>query len=113
MEERRIESEMAELAKLIAYPSEDVGQSAIAMRATPEGDDQFCLSGYETIGDAMLKGIISVYLFDQGKTSKAEITKAKQLIEANDSYHKVTLGTGIWKYAYNDEYIAKDNPPRS
>ena len=33
MEERRIESEMAELAKLIAYPSEDVGQLAIATRA--------------------------------------------------------------------------------
>ena len=111
MEEQRIEFEMAGLAKLISYPSEDVGKLAIAMRATPEGDDQFCLSGYETIGDAMLKGIISVYLFDQGKTSKAEITKAKQLIEANDSYHKVTLATGIWKYAYNDEYFAKDNPP--
>lgn len=58
-----------------------------------------------------LKEIISVYLFARGKTSKAEITKAKQLIEANDSYHKVTLATGIWKYAYNDEYFAKDNPP--
>ena len=113
MEERRIESEMADLAKLVSYPSEDIGQLAIAMRATPEGDDQFYLSGYETIGDAMLKGIISVYLFDQGKTSKAEITKAKQLIEANGSYHKVTLYTGIWKYAYNDERFAKDNPPRS
>ena len=111
MEERRIESEMAELAKLISYPSEDISQLAIAMRATPEGDDQFYLSGYETIGDAMLKGIISVYLFDQGKTSKAEITKAKQLIEAKDSYHKVTSATGIWKYAYNDEYFANDNPP--
>ena len=33
MEEQRIESEMAELAKLIAYPSEDVGQLAIATRA--------------------------------------------------------------------------------
>ena len=55
MEERRIESEMAELAKLIAYPSEDVGQLAIAMRATPEGDDQFCLSGYKTIGDAIYR----------------------------------------------------------
>ena len=33
------------------------------------------------------------------------------MIEANDSYHKVTLATGIWKYAYNDEYFAKDNPP--
>ena len=53
MEEQRIEFEMADLAKLIAYPSEDVGQLAVAMRATPEGDDQFYLSGYETIGDAM------------------------------------------------------------
>ena len=44
-------------------------------------------------------------------TSKAEITKTKQLIEVNDSYHKITLDTGIWKYAYNDEYFAKDNPP--
>ena len=111
MKEQRIELEMTDLAKLISYPSEDISQLAIAMRATPEGDDQFYLSGYETIGDAMLKGIISVYLFDQGKTSKAEITKAKQLIEANDSYHKVTSATGIWKYAYNDECIAKDNPP--
>ena len=111
MEKQRIESEMADLAKLISYPSEDIDRLAIAMRATPEGDGQFCLSGYETIGDAMLKGIISVYLFEQGKTSKAEITKAKQLIEANGSYHKVTLKTGIWKYAYNNEYFAKDNPP--
>ena len=58
----------------------------------------------------MLKGIISEHLFAQGKTSKAEITKNKQPIEANDSYHKATLDTGIWKYAYNDEYFAKDNP---
>ena len=111
MEEQRIEFEMAGLAKLISYPSEDFDQLAIAMRATPEGDDQFYLSGYETIGDAMLKGIISEYLFERGKTSKAEITKTKQLIEVNDSYHKITLDTGIWKYAYNDEYFAKDNPP--
>lgn len=54
MEEQRIESEMAELAKLISYPSEDIDRLAIAMKATPEGDDQFYLSGYETIGDAML-----------------------------------------------------------
>ena len=111
MEEQRIEFEMAGLAKLISYPSEDFDQLAIAMRATPEGDDQFYLSGYETIGDAMLKGIISEYLFERGKTSKAEITITKQLIEANGSYHKVTLDTGIWMYAYNDEYFAKDNPP--
>lgn len=57
-----------------------------------------------------VKRIISEYLFARGKTSKAEITKTKQLIEANDSYHKITLDTGIWKYAYNDEYFAKDNP---
>lgn len=96
---------------MISYPSEDVGLLSIAMRATPEGDNQFCPSGYEIIGGAMLKGIISVYLFNQGKTSKAEFTKVKQLIEANDSYHRVTSATGIWKYAYNDECIAKDNPP--
>ena len=54
MEKQRIESEMADLAKLISYPSEDIDRLAIAMRATPEGDGQFCLSGYETIGDAML-----------------------------------------------------------
>ena len=54
MKEQRIELEMTDLAKLISYPSEDISQLAIAMRATPEGDDQFCLSGYETIGDAML-----------------------------------------------------------
>lgn len=111
MKGQRIELEMTNLAKLISYPSEDIGQLAIAMKATPEGDDQFYLSGYETIGDAMLKGIFSEYLFARGKTSKAEITKTKQLIEANGIYHKVTLDTGIWKYAYNDEYFAKDNPP--
>lgn len=111
MERQRIELEMTNLAKLISYPSEDIDKLAIAMRATPEGDDQFYLSGYETIGDAMLKGIISEYLFERGKTSKAEITITKQSIEANDSYHTVTLDTGIWKYAYNDEYFAKDNPP--
>lgn len=111
MKGQRIKLEMTNLAKLISYPSEDIGKLAIAMRATPEGDDQFYLSGYETIGDAMLKGIISEYLFERGKTSKAEITKTKQPIEANDSYHKVTLDTGIWKYAYNDEYFAKDDPP--
>ena len=46
-----------------------------------------------------------------GITSKAEITKTKQLIEANGSCHKVTLYTGIWKYAYNDERFAQDNSP--
>lgn len=75
MEERRIESEMAELAKLIAYPSEDVGQLAIAMRATPEGDDQFCLSGYETIGDAMLKGLSPYISSIRGKPRKPKSPK--------------------------------------
>lgn len=53
MKEQHIEFEMSDLAKLISYPSEDVGKLAVAMRATPEGDDQFSLSGYETIGDAI------------------------------------------------------------
>ena len=34
MKEQRIEFEMAALTKLISYPSEDVGQLAVAMRAT-------------------------------------------------------------------------------
>lgn len=53
MKEQHIEFEMAALTKSISYPSEDVGKLAATMRATPEGDDQFYLSGYETIGDAM------------------------------------------------------------
>lgn len=53
MKEQHIEFEMAALTKLISYPSEDVGQLAATMRATPKGDDQFYFSGYETIGDAM------------------------------------------------------------
>lgn len=53
MKEQHIEFEMTALTKLISYPSEDVGQLAFAMRATCEGNDQFYLSGYETIGDAM------------------------------------------------------------
>ena len=53
MKEQRIEFEMANFTKLISYPSENVGQSAVAMRATPEGDDQFYPYGYKTIGNAM------------------------------------------------------------
>lgn len=53
MKEQHIEFEMAALTKSISYPSEDVGQLAATMRATPEGNNQFYLSGYETIGDAM------------------------------------------------------------
>ena len=44
MEEQRIKFEMVDLAKLISYPSEDIGQLAIDMRATPECDDQFFFS---------------------------------------------------------------------
>ena len=50
MEKQRIDFEMADLAKLISYPSEDVDKLAIAMRATPEANVQFYLSGYEAIG---------------------------------------------------------------
>ena len=50
MEKQRIDFEMADLAKLFSYPSEDVDKLAIAMRATPEADVQFYLSGYEAIG---------------------------------------------------------------
>lgn len=62
MKEQRIEFEMANLAKLISYPSEDIGQLAVAIRATPEGDNQFYLSGYETIDDPCKKDYLRVSL---------------------------------------------------
>lgn len=62
MKEQHIEFEMSDLAKLISYPSEDVGKLAVAMRATPEGDDQFSLSGYETIDDPCKKDYLRVSL---------------------------------------------------
>ena len=42
----------------------------------------------------------------------SEMQKILLLIcESRVSYHKVTLKTGIWKYAYNDEYFVNNNSP--
>ena len=62
-----------------------------------------------TLGDVVLKLMISEGLFAEGK-SRSEITEAKQLMESNETFHGVVERLGIHRFAFNDSYFFEEAP---
>ena len=108
-----IESKMEELSKKIEYEFKDISLLKKAMDSTKiqekkEHSNQ-CLA---TVGDAVLKLLISDYLFYIGKIStKGELTEKKKELENNKVLYKIVTNEEIINFAFNDKHFySKENP---
>ena len=108
-----IESKMEELSKKIEYEFKDISLLKKAMDSTKiqekkEHSNQ-CLA---TVGDAVLKILISDYLFYIDKIStKGELTEKKKELENNKVLYKIVTNEEIINFAFNDKHFySKENP---
>lgn len=116
LEKNEIVSKMNDLAQLIGYEPNDISFLAKAMHCQiihSFGDGKnrknYTNDSLATLGDSLLKFILTEYLFDNGY-DKAEITTKKQQLEDNTSLYNLCNDSGIFRYAYNDLYFS-DNAP--
>ncbi len=108
-----IESKMEELSKKIEYEFKDISLLKKAMDSTKiqekkEHSNQ-CLA---TVGDAVLKLLISNYLFYIDKIStKGKLTEKKKELENNKVLYKIVTNEEIINFAFNDKHFySKENP---
>ncbi len=123
MDETRIEKEMYEFAKdKLKYTFNDISWLAKAMRSKKieikgEGKNhsEYTNESLATVGDALLKFIISdnLYRNNKGNLTKESITKNRESIEKNSTMHKLMIEEAWIKYSYNDSSFTKDNPPNN
>ncbi len=116
VDDKIITSKMKELANLINYELNDISFIKKAMHCQiihKIGDGKnrknYTNDSYATLGDAILKFVLTEYLFDKG-CDKAEITQKKQTLEDNSTLFNLCNECGIFRYAYNDFYFSDDAP---
>lgn len=116
VEKSTVVSKMYELAELIDYVPNDISYLAKAMhcqRIHCDGDGKnrknYTNDSLATLGDSLLKFILTDYLFDKGY-DKADITTKKQPLENNATLFNLCITSGIFRYAYNDLYFSYEAP---
>ncbi|MHA1239166.1 MAG: ribonuclease III domain-containing protein [Promethearchaeota archaeon] len=57
----------------------------------------------ETLGDAVIKLIISLKLYSIGEIDPGNLTKAKLRLEDNQTFHKIAMGMELWKYIFSSK----------
>ena len=110
---------MIELSKLINYEPSNISFLQEAMHCQimhKYGDGvnrkNYTNDSYATLGDTILKFILTEYLFDKGY-DKDEITHKKEPLERNSTLYGLCEKSGIFKYAYNDYYFYDNAPPEN
>ena len=57
----------------------------------------------ETLGDAVIKLIISLKLYSKGEIDPGNLTKTKLRLEDNQTFHKIAMGMELWKYIFSSK----------
>ena len=57
----------------------------------------------ETLGDAVIKLIISLKLYIKGEIYPGNLTKIKLRLEDNRTFHKIAMSMGLWKYIFSSK----------
>ncbi len=116
LEESAIIAKIKELAVLIHYIPNDITYLTKAMycqRIHSSGDGKnrrnYTNDSLATLGDSLLKFILTEYLFDNNY-DKADITQKKQQLEDNNTLYNLCNESGIFRYAYNDLYFSDEAP---
>lgn len=109
MEDNVIIPKMYELAKLINYQANDISylKKAMYCQKLPNPEDgknrgNYTNDSLATLGDAILKFILTEYLFCK-YNDKAKITQKRIEFENNDTLYRFCNEYGIIDYAYHDE----------
>ena len=115
MDGKRIEKEMRSFELQLHYHFNDYHWLAKAMKSVllaVEGEGknhkEYTNEGLATIGDNILKSIISDKLYREGITTKGQITERKSGLENNATMHKLMLKEGWIVYSFNDLHFYKD-----
>lgn len=95
-----IETKLKEFQKFINYEFND---STLLLQAltTPQYGNESGLPNYEileTLGDAVIKLIFSLKLYNKGATNPEELTKIKQSLESNQTFITIATKIKLWKY---------------
>ena len=117
LSDRKIEEKMKELAHMLDYEYCDISwlkRSMYAKKIEKKGDDGKNRKNYEndalaTLGDSILKFILTEYFFDKVQDKKY-ITDEKKKIEDNDTLFKLSNQLKIYEFAYNDKYFYGESP---
>jgi dsRNA-specific ribonuclease len=113
MDEIRIIEEMQKLEKHIGIKFNDINWLVKAMEATPLPKRQnagknarrdYTNSALSTVGDSILKAILSDYLFANGGKNirKDDITRQKEKLECNDVLFAVMGFAELKQFTYNE-----------
>lgn len=114
MEKKRIIEKMKQLSDLIHYDPGDITHltNAMCVNVLDNGNTsnkEYYNSSLATLGDTVLKMIITEKLYLEGK-DRGDITIKKSDIEKNTALHLKTLKYNIQSFAYNDQYFFDEAP---
>ena len=116
MKQEDIQLKMQDLAKLIKYSYKDLSylEKAMHCQIVHGGKDgknrkNYTNDSFATLGDALLKFILTEYLFDYGY-DKNVISQNRKLLENNDTLYELCCKIGIYDYAYNDSCFSGEAP---
>ena len=111
-----IEKNMRELEKKIKYHFKDISLLARAMGAIKieipdqgKNNKEYANSGLATLGDAILKAVLTDILYrSYGIQTKGQLTAKKSELEENSVLHKIMNCEKLIDYAFNEKYFYKD-----
>ena len=111
-----IEKNMQELKKKIKYQFKDISLLARAMGAIKieipdqgKNNKEYANSGLATLGDAILKAVLTDILYrSYGIQTKGQLTAKKSELEKSIVLHNIMNGEELIDYAFNEKHFHKD-----
>lgn len=111
-----IEKNMQELEKKIEYYFNDISLLARAMGTIKipipdqgKNNKEYANSGLATLGDAILKAVLTDILYrSYGIQTKGQLTAKKSELEENSVLHKIMNCEKLIDYAFNEKHFYKD-----
>lgn len=111
-----IEKNMQELEKKIEYYFNDISLLARAMGAIKieisdqdKNNKEYANSGLATLGDAILKAVLTDILYrSYGIQTKGQLTAKKSELEKSSVLHKIMNCEKLIDYAFNEKHFYKD-----
>ncbi|MDE6660975.1 MAG: hypothetical protein K2J93_04075 [Anaeroplasmataceae bacterium] len=117
MDKKRIIEQMHELEGKIQYQFNNIQLLASAMcvdkpysynKKNPEELANECLA---TIGDVLLKSVLTIKFYNDGKKRKGTLTEEKQPYEENTTFYELVRKEKWIEYSYNKDYFYTDEQP--
>lgn len=111
-----IEENMLELEEKIKYPFKDISLLARAMGAIKikisdqgKNDKEYANSGLATLGDAILKAVLTDILYRSYEIqTKGQLTAKKSEVEKSSVLHNIMDDEKLIDYAFNEKHFYKD-----